>query len=194
MHPGAVEVGRCEVCGRPLCVSCAVPVRGAVLGSECLPVVLEDTPGPLAPALPASSVGDLPAIIGFGLVVALSVIPWSRYGDASGFLQGWSPHWSLLSVGAAVAGLAVTLAFRRRPRDPRIEAAVLTGLAALVATGAILHALRPPSLSRVWWYAWLLPLAASALVMLGAARKVAALYERPPIPPRPAGAEHAERT
>ena len=194
VHPGAVEIGRCEVCGRALCVSCAVPVRGAILGSECLSVVLEDRPGPLAPAVPERSVGDLPAIIGFGLVVALSVVPWSRYGDASGFFQGWSLHWSLLSVGAAAAGLVVTLVFRRHPRDPRLEAAILAGLAVLVATGAILHALRPPALSRVWMYAWVLPVASSALVILGAARKLAAAYERPPIPSRPAGAEHAERT
>ena len=43
-------------------------------------------------------------------------------------------------------------------------------------------------------YAWVLPVASSALVILGAARKLAAAYERPPIPSRPAGAEHAERT
>ena len=41
-HPSRLTVGTCDVCGRPLCVECAVPVRGRVLGPECLSEVLGD--------------------------------------------------------------------------------------------------------------------------------------------------------
>ena len=50
-HPSRLTVGTCDVCGRPLCVECAVPVRGRVLGPECLSEVLgDDIPATPAPA------------------------------------------------------------------------------------------------------------------------------------------------
>ena len=181
MHPGVAQVGRCEVCGRPMCVNCAIPVRGALVGTECVPLVLDDRLEPLRPP-PARPRGDVPALFGFGLVVAVSVLPWSRFGDASGFMQAWSLHWSLLSVAAAALGLGSTLMFRVRPRDPRVEVAVIAGLAALTVLGAVLHAMHPPPpVSRVPAYAWLAAVSGAALAMLGAGRKLAALSKRPTV-------------
>ena len=43
-HPEVAEAGRCFVCARPLCLSCAIAFRGRVLGPECLATVLDDEP------------------------------------------------------------------------------------------------------------------------------------------------------
>src|SRR2546422_598115 len=52
-HPAVALVGTCEVCGRPLCIACAVPVRGRLIGPECLSEILEDVLSPQS--LPRSS-------------------------------------------------------------------------------------------------------------------------------------------
>src|SRR6266545_746437 len=40
LHPASPSVAECQSCGRPLCLPCAVPVRGRVLGVECLEAAL----------------------------------------------------------------------------------------------------------------------------------------------------------
>ena len=146
-HPAVAQVAKCTRCRRPLCVACAVPIRGTVFGPECLPTVLEDASIPTDPPVIVLPRGDLIAAAGFGAVVLLSVLPWSRFGDAAGAFGAWNPHWSLLAVGAATLGLILALVFWRRPRDPRLEIAVYLGLAAVVAVAAYLHHRHPPSLS-----------------------------------------------
>jgi len=86
-------------------------------------------------------------VVGFGLVVGLSVLPWTKFGDSSGLLRAWTLHWSLLAVVAAVVGLGAAVATWRRPRDPRVEAASQVGLALVVGIAAFLHYQRPPPLS-----------------------------------------------
>jgi hypothetical protein len=144
-HPGNAAVATCERCGSELCLTCAVPVRGTVFGPECLGLVLGEPPPAPRPA--PRPVGDLLAAVGFGLVVVLSIFPWSRFGAASGPLEAWERHWSLLAVAAGAAGLVAVLMFRRRPRGDRIEGATYLTLAAVVAVAAYLHRLHPPPLS-----------------------------------------------
>jgi hypothetical protein len=90
---------------------------------------------------------DLLAVAGFGLVVLLSIFPWTKFGDTSGFFQAWTLHWSLVAVGAALVGLIAGISARRRPHDARLEASLQIGLGLLVALGAYLHYHRPPPLS-----------------------------------------------
>ena len=144
-------------------MACAVPVRGTVFGPECLGQVLGEPPPIPRPA--PRPVEDLVAACGFGLVVVLSVFPWSRFGAASGPFGAWTTHWSLLAVGAGAVGLVASLVLRRRPLGQRIEAAVYLGLAATILVAAYLHRLHPPPLSS----ASLAPLGA----MVGAAAAVA---------------------
>jgi hypothetical protein len=87
------------------------------------------------------------AVVGFGLVLVLSIFPWTEFGDSAGFFQAWTLHWSLLAVGGALAGLIASISTWGRPRDPRIEAGLQIGLGLLVALGAFLHHQRPPPLS-----------------------------------------------
>jgi hypothetical protein len=163
-HPGLARAALCSRCRRPLCISCAVPVRGTVFGPECLPEVLEDAP-PLTER-PHSRIplAHVLCVVGFGLVAGLSALPWSRFGDASGILEAWRVHWSLLAVAAATAGFVASLVFWRRPTNPRTEVAVCLPLALLVIGAAFLHRLHPPSLSS-----------ASAVPLLAALAGVVAL-------------------
>lgn len=177
-HPGVAAVGSCAVCGRSLCMVCAVPVRGALIGQECLSTILD--PSSLPPPAPASSRANWLATSGFGLVVALTVLPWSRFGEGSRILGAWATSWALLSAAAGLAGLAFALLARYRRVDARVEAAVYAGLALAVAGGGLLHVFHPPLLSE----ASAAPLAAllgAALALLGAVVKARALAAGRPL-------------
>lgn len=96
---------------------------------------------------PKVAAANVLTMAGFGLVLVLSVLPWSRFGDASGLFEAWTVHWSLLAASAGTVGFVAAVGFWRWPRDPRVEVAVCLPLAALVIVGAGLHRLHPPSLS-----------------------------------------------
>jgi hypothetical protein len=166
LHPRSPSVARCDVCGRDLCLTCAVPVRGRVIGPECLPQVL----GP-------EDLGELPSrprprrtllwLSSAAFVVALvsTLLPWTRFGTGSGSFGAWSAsfRWSLIAVGGAGGGtlLAIVLVLRGRPVG-RFSAAALAGLAVVVAAGAVLHALRPPSFTHASLGPWVALVAAAA--------------------------------
>jgi hypothetical protein len=164
-HAAMQAVGACDVCGKAICVSCAIPVRGRLVCHDCLGTVLEDVPATSAPPgrLPLPGGSDALAGAGFGLVVLLSVFPWTRFGDRSGFFEAWLPHWSLIAVAAAIVGLVFAVRAFRRPLDPRVVTIVYVGVALIVGAASILHRRHPPGA----------PLAtagtASRLALLGAA-------------------------
>jgi hypothetical protein len=158
------------VCGRPLCIACAVLVRGGLVGSECLSAVLEDAPLPDTEPAPARTKGDRLAIAGFGFVLLLSLFPWSRF-SGSGFFGAWTLHWSLVAVAAAAVGLAFALVARRRWSDPRLVAPIYALLGLVVAGGAFLAHRRPPPLAEPSAATWLAIIGA-ALVLIGAGRKI----------------------
>lgn len=159
-HPEVAEAGRCFVCTRPLCLSCAIAFRGRVVGPECLATVLDDAPRqPPAPA-PRYPRGDLLALVGFGLILVLTILPWSRFGDHSGPFDAWRLQWSLMAAVSAALGLAFTIKAGVRPGDPSVEVAVVSVLALLAGLGAILGQLRPPPLSE--------PTLATSFAVLGA--------------------------
>ena len=134
--------------------------------------MIEDAP-PLEQTAPRFSLrADTLAVIGFALVVVVSLFPWSRFAS-SGFFDAWTVHWSLLAVGAGAAGLLFSLAVRRWPLDPRVEASVYAVLGLLVATGAILHHRHPAPLTEPRFTAWLAVVGA-VLALLGGAGKLRA--------------------
>jgi hypothetical protein len=173
-HPGVAAVGTCQVCARAVCIACAVPVRGTIVGPECLAAVLDRAPDPLLVPPPISPLGDWLAQAGFGVVLALSLLPWSRVGEGARVLGAWAVNWSLLAAVGALAGLAVALFARHRSVDPRLTASAYAILAMTVALGALLHVVRPPLLAE----ASVLPvfaLVGSAAALLGAVLKARAL-------------------
>lgn len=180
-HPAVALVGNCELCGRPLCIACAVPVRGRLIGPECLSMVLEDAPPPQPVAHSLGLRGDRLALFGFAGVIVLSALPWSRFGDGSRLFGAWSLHWSLVAVLAGVGGLGVAAMARYRPIDPRIETAAYAVCAVVVGAAAVLHYRHPPLLSdaTIWP---LIAVFAAGVALLGAAVKLFAFvgFRRPP--------------
>lgn len=159
-HPALPRATACDVCGAPLCLTCAVPVRGNTVGPECLGKVLEDSTSPVPPPAPVRQWTDVLAVAGFGLVAVLSIFPWHHSLGTSGFFRAWTPHWSLLAVVAGIAGLWLSVRMWRRPGDPRVEGALVIALGLVSAGAALLHFHRPPPLSS--------PSAAPIFAMVGA--------------------------
>lgn len=114
---------------------------------------------------------------GFALVVLLSVVPWSRFGDASHSLGAWSMHWSLLAVGGAAAGLVAEILAWRRPVAPVLASIASGALALTVVLGAILHYERPPPLSVGSPAPWI-AVGAGVVALAGAVRKLRAHLPR----------------
>lgn len=168
IHAAAAAVGRCAACGRALCVACAIPVRGTVLGPECLSTMVEDAPE-VHPAPARSPSRARPMFVGaFALATLLSILPWSRFGGSNAF-DAWDGHWSLVACACAVAGLAVATAWGRiAVTIPRAAAITVEGiLGAALALAALAFHGHPPLLAG----ASAVPLLAAACgaVALGAA-------------------------
>jgi hypothetical protein len=147
-HPGRQAVAECEACGRPLCVVCAVPVRGRVVGVECVVSVLGEHPQAVVGR--GWSRSELAAGSGLGLVAIASVLPWTRFGVGSAFLGGWDamPSWSLLASVAGVATFAVWWVVGRRRRRGGDLVAMTGG--AVAAAAALLGFIHPPPFTKPW--------------------------------------------
>ena len=145
-HPGAAAVAECSGCGRGLCLKCAIPVRGKVLGPECLPEDLRaEAPAPA----PQKRVRMRYPWTGVGLAIAVaaSFFPWKKYGLGSGPFGawGWTLRWSVLAATAAVLGFVVWATVSLVGLRPGSAwRGTLRVLVAAVAIGALLHLLRRP--------------------------------------------------
>jgi hypothetical protein len=150
-------VASCDDCGRPLCLSCAVPVRGRVLGPECLVAAI----GP-DPSLPEVSERDpgssarAAAGVAFCLAALATVLPWSRFGSGSEPFGAWSssPTWSMLAAAAAIAGLLVWVGRRFAAGTPARWDVLLALVGALVALASVLAILRPQPFTSPWLGPW----------------------------------------
>lgn len=165
-HPAVARVGACDECGRPLCLACAVPVRGKVIGPECLSKVLVDPPPVVHLPGPISARGERLALVGFAVVLVASVFPWSRFGSSSRFFGAWAARWSLLAVGAALLGALFVVFDRYRPVDPRVGAAVLLVLGLICGAAALSYGRHPPLLSESTNWPWL-AVAGAAVALTG---------------------------
>jgi hypothetical protein len=168
-HPSRLTVGTCDVCGRPLCVECAVPVRGRVLGAECLSEVLgTDIPASVPPRPWRRLRSPADRVVGALLAVAAlaTLFPWTRFSTGSGFAGAWGldVRWSMLAAPAAVIGLGVWSAFGRRPSVAR-TAAIVSGT--VVAVGSLLAALNPPPFTKPSLAPWIALVAGAGAAILG---------------------------
>jgi hypothetical protein len=158
LHPASPAPYACDRCGRALCLTCATPVRGAVLGPECLSAVLgpevveEPARGRARPGRPLRF-----HLAGLGLAVALAgtVTPWSspNFSHYTGLFGGWgfSPlAWSLLAaVGAAAGTVGWTVAWLTG-RGGRGWLLALAGAGLAAVAGAALFATWPPFATHPW--------------------------------------------
>ena len=148
-HPGVAAIATCEGCGRPVCLTCAVPVRGAAYGIECLPSDVrtgDSVDGRLRPAALTTA--------GIALVVALvsTALPWVRQGRWFGawvWPAGRDFPWSMVAAPAALLGCVVWWSGRRRGSVRRV-AFSLAVLGAAVSVGAYLAVGIPPEFTRPW--------------------------------------------
>jgi hypothetical protein len=142
-----------------MCLTCAIPVRGRTLGSECLATELgEEAPTQEIGAARAKA-GEGRTVARVGLVVAAlaTILPWSRFGPGSGPFGAWSadPLWSMIAAIVATAGLvlAVTQPMARERSRAWDLACLVTAL--LVVAGSALALARPPAFASPWLGPWL---------------------------------------
>jgi hypothetical protein len=175
MHPGVPSIARCDVCDLPLCVECAIPVRGRVVGRECLAELIGSAGGPAEMA----EAGRRPARPGMGILGAAFIaatvattLPWTRFGQSSGAFGawGWTIRWSMLAAVSAVIGLALWAIQWRRPRlTDRLAARTLGSITVVVGIGALMAGLHEPPFTKATFVPWL-ALCASVLGIAGAVR------------------------
>jgi H+/Cl- antiporter ClcA len=159
-HPGSPSVARCARCARTLCIACAVPVRGTVLGPECLPPDIATearADGVRRAPMPAWWKMTGAAIV---ILVSATAFPWTRFGTASGWFGAWGTplRWSTLTAVASVLALLVWLA--RRPRG--WGGWMMSALSVAAALGAELAVLNPPPFTRASPAPWVATVAGVA--------------------------------
>ena len=168
MHPGSVSVARCSRCDRTLCIACAVPVRGVVLGLECLPQdVATGTETASERRRPRSAWWRA---VGAGLAILLgsTALPWTRFGAASGWFGAWgSPlRWSTL---AALTALLAFLIWIRQRSPGSVVAWSVAVLAIAAAVSAELAISNPPPFTRASVAPWVAHVAGTAAAALAVA-------------------------
>jgi hypothetical protein len=149
-HPGRMAVARCDACGEPVCIGCAVPVRGRVLGPGCVTEELGD-PALAAPPDPDRArswlvvAGALAAVVG-------TIGPWTDTGAGDRVLGAWVPsaRWSVIAALISVALLIVAWRWGDRPRG-RVAVLVLALLGALACVLAVVF---PPTFQAASWGPW----------------------------------------
>jgi hypothetical protein len=142
VHTDRHAVDRCAECGRPACLSCAVPFRGRVLCASCAARALGE-PSPQAEAPRAWRLANRLAGALLAAALLLTIPPWHRFGALTQPLSAWRPEpdpWPTAACALLLAAALVVLASMalRRPPTPLIIAAY-GGLAALAGL-AILRA------------------------------------------------------
>jgi hypothetical protein len=130
-----------------------------VLGAECLTAALgPDTVPEDAISLRRSSPFSAVIGIAFGVGLAATVLPWSRFGMGAEAFGAWgrTVRWSIVAGVAAAAGVGLWLALRVWRPAPRPWMRVALGLLGGVsAAAAVLSILRPPPFTRTWIGAWI---------------------------------------
>jgi hypothetical protein len=153
-HPSRVAVARCSVCEEPVCLACAVPVRGRTIGPECLATELSDPALTVPPEPESSIIGAFPALVGAALSVVATIGPWTRTGAGDRLFGAWVPsvRWSMVAAVAAVGLLAA--AWRFRAKGTRAWATLVVVAGGIVAAGSALAIVLPPTFQAASWGPW----------------------------------------
>ena len=175
-HPSRAAVARCSACEEPICLPCAVPVRGRVIGPECLAAELGDPQLTVPPETVTAVPRSLAAVTGAVVAVVATIGPWTRTGAGDRVLGAWVPtiRWSMLAALAAVALLVVTWWYRARGTRTLATLVIVGGAA--VASGSALAIAFPPTFQEASWGAWLgavggVVAAAGAIASISAERR-----------------------
>jgi hypothetical protein len=146
-----------------------VPVRGRVLGTECLPEVLGDVAVSESPHPWRRMRSSADRLAGAFLIVAAlaTLLPWTRFSTGSGFAGAWAfdRRWSMLAAVGATIGLGVWLAFGAHAPVARL-AAMIGG--AVVATGSLFAILNPPPFTKPALAPWITAVVGAGALVIGA--------------------------
>ncbi|HEX4941481.1 MAG TPA: hypothetical protein VFW51_03025 [Actinomycetota bacterium] len=176
-HPSRAAVARCSACEEPICLPCAVPVRGRVIGPECLAAELGDPQLTVPPETVTAVPGSMAAVAGAVVAVVATIGPWTRTGASDRLLGAWVPsiRWSMIAALSAVALLVAAWWFRARGTRT-LATLVIVGGAAVVSGSALAIAF-PPTFQEASWGPWL-GAAGGAIAAAGAIASI--LAERRP--------------
>jgi hypothetical protein len=172
-HPSRTAVARCGACDEPVCLNCAVPVRGRVLGPECLAAELGD-PAMTTPPEPDRTVaGRWAAFVGAVLALIATVGPWTRTGAGDRLLGAWVPsvRWSMVAAVAAAALLPAAWRFRTHPARTGAILVILGGTT--IASASALAIAFPPTFQAASWGPWAAAIG-GAIAVAGAVANVVA--------------------
>lgn len=154
IHPARAAVARCSACDEPVCLACAVPVRGRVVGPECLAAELGD-PALTVPPEPAEPASVWAAVAGAVLALIGTAGPWTRTGAGDRLFGAWVPsvRWSMVAAVASVALLPAAWWLRGHgARRPTVTATLLA-IAVLVASALAIAF--PPTFQAASWGPWM---------------------------------------
>jgi hypothetical protein len=166
-HPSRAAVARCNACEEPVCLACAVPVRGRTVGTECLATELGDPALTVPPDPSPPAAGSSVVLAGAALAVVATIGPWTRTGAGHRILGAWVPsvRWSTF---AAVSGIVLLVAaWLLRARGTRIGATVRVVAASVVAAASALAITFPPTFQVASWGPWF-GLAGGTIAFVGA--------------------------
>jgi hypothetical protein len=154
-HPSRAAVARCSACDEPICLPCAVPVRGRVIGPECLAAELGDPQLTVPPETVTTVPRSMAAVAGAVVAVVATIGPWTRTGAGDRVLGAWVPsvRWSMIAALASVALLVVAVLFRAR--GTRTLATLVSVGGAAVVAGSALAIAFPPTFQEASWGPWL---------------------------------------
>ena len=176
-HPARVAVARCAGCDRPLCVSCAVPVRGRVVGPECVADELGDPELTVPPEPDGSHPAMWVAVAGAAIALVGTIGPWTRTGAGDRVFGAWVPsvRWSRV---AAVAAIVLVVAVWRlgAGRDRAARLVIVAG--AVVGVASALAIAFPPTFQAASWGPWLG--VAGGAIAAAAGVGIAAVQRDPP--------------
>ena len=176
-HPGRPAVGRCAACGEPICLSCAVPVRGRILGPGCVAEELGDPALTMPPEPDVAVPGAAWTVVGALLAVLATVGPWTRAGSGARLLGAWVPNvrWSTIAALGSLVLLVVAWWFRANGSRAARTLVIVTGL--LVVVASALAIAFPPIFQVASWGPWVA--AGGGAIAAGAAIASRAAERRP---------------
>ena len=153
-HPTRAAVARCAGCERPLCVSCAVPVRGRVFGPECIADELGDPDLTVPPEPDRPRPAVWVAVAGAVLALIGTIAPWTRTGAGARVFGAWVPsvRWSMVAAVAAI--VLVVAAWRLAVGIGRATWTVIVA-GTIVAVASVLAIAFPPTFQAASWGPWI---------------------------------------
>lgn len=134
----------CVICGRPVCLDCAIPFRGRVLCREDAAGELGEPTPPPRPAERRPRRLELIAAALLGVAALATVPPWERFGSLTGVLSAWRAEpdaWPLVAAIAALVSGAVALWLSLRGGRSGLPGLTAWGIPALLAAVATARAI-----------------------------------------------------